>query len=103
MDQESHGAALTKAGGSRGADRDKMLDPLQRGLDGRSWPVVKLGPQQACGSHTVEVTVPIGDACDTLLLPQRVLARSAVTYLVIPPGALLFCTLVNAPGEDIHP
>ena len=30
MDQESHGAALTKAGGSRGADRDKMLDPLQR-------------------------------------------------------------------------
>ena len=30
MDQVSHGAALTMAGGSRGADRDEMLDPLQR-------------------------------------------------------------------------
>lgn len=64
---------------------------------------MRLGPQHACGSHTVEVTVPTGDACDTLLLPQRVLARSAVAYLVIPPGALLLCTPVNAPGEDIHP
>ena len=102
MDQVSHWAALTKAGGSRGADRDKMLDPLQR----PGWQElagVRLGPQQACGSHTVEVTVPTGDACDTLLLPQRVLARSAVAYLVIPPGALLLCTPVNAPGEDIHP
>ena len=30
MDQVSPGAALTMAGGSRGADRDEMLDPLQR-------------------------------------------------------------------------
>lgn len=50
----------------------------------------------------MEVTVSTGDARDTLLLPQRILARLAVTYVVIPPGALLLCTLVNAP-EDIHP
>ena len=38
---------------------------LCRGLEGRSWPVVSLRPQQACGSHTVEVTVSTGDAYDS--------------------------------------
>ena len=101
MDQVSHGATLTKAGAA-GVQTETRCWILCRALEGRSWLVVRLRPQQACGSHTVEVAVSTGDARDTLLLPQRVQARLAVTCLVIPPGALLLCTLVNAP-EDIHP
>ena len=74
-----------------------LLVPLQR-----LGHLLKLGPHsELCGhcsemsleaGHTVEVAVSTGDARDTLLLPQRVQARLAVTCLVIPPGALLLCS-----------